>query len=277
MQLILPLLNDDSPTEKIAPPVTPPLPTSAADKIPSIIDDADYQLIRSKRKTLAVSILDGKVTVRAPFRMPNYLITIFIQEKSNWINKQVTRQRVQLTQTLEIVDGAEFSVLGEPCFINIEHSIQRPHRKRANILLRKNQLHIQLTADASSHSERSHAQARKLFCHWLKAHASAYMVTATHQLARAMGLFDKLGVINYRYTRTKWGHCTSEGNIQYNPSISLAPLFVIDYIIAHEVCHLRHRNHSKSFWQLVEKVCPDWQQAEKWLNTEAHRIAIGPS
>ena len=83
MQLILPLLNDDSPTEKIAPPVTPPLPTSAADKIPSIIDDADYQLIRSKRKTLAVSVLDGKVTVRAPFRMPNYLITIFIQEKSN--------------------------------------------------------------------------------------------------------------------------------------------------------------------------------------------------
>ena len=82
MQLISPLLNDDSPTEKIAPPVTPPLPTSAADKIPSIIDDADYQLIRSKRKTLAVSVLDGKVTVRAPFRMPNYLITIFLQEKS---------------------------------------------------------------------------------------------------------------------------------------------------------------------------------------------------
>ena len=169
------------------------------------------------------------------------------------------------------------SVLGEPYYISIEHSTQIPHRKRANILLRKNQLHIQLTADASSHSEISHAQARKLFCQWLKAHASAYMVTTTHQLARAMGLFDKLGAINYRYTRTKWGHCTSEGNIQYNPSISLAPLFVIDYIIAHEVCHLRHRNHSKRFWQLVEKVCPDWQQAEQWLNTEAHRIAISPS
>ncbi len=99
--------------KNIAPPVTPPSPTSAADKMPSNIDDADYQLIRSKRKTLAVSVLDGKVTVRAPFRMPNYLIATFIQEKSNWINKQVTRQRVQLTQTLEIVDGAEVRVLGE--------------------------------------------------------------------------------------------------------------------------------------------------------------------
>ncbi len=277
MQLSLPLLNDDSPTKKIAPSVTSPSPTSAADKMPSNIDYTDYQLIRSKRKTLAVSVLDGKVTVRAPFRMPNYLIATFIQEKSNWINKQVTRQRVQLTQTLEIVDGAQVRVLGKTCYINIEHSIRIPRRKRANILLRENQLFIRPAADASSNSEIFHAQARKLFCQWLKAHASAYMVTATHQLARAMGLFDKLGAINYRYTRTKWGHCTSEGNIQYNPSISLAPLFVIDYIIAHEVCHLRHRNHSKSFWQLVEKACPDWQQAEKWLNTEAHRIAIGPS
>ncbi len=103
------------------------------------------------------------------------------------------------------------------------------------------------------------------------------MVSATRRLAISMGLVDKLGAINYRYTRTKWGHCTSEGNIQYNPFIALAPLYVVDYIIAHEVCHLRHRNHSKNFWNLVGKVCPQWQQAEAWLDSEGHRISIGVS
>ncbi|MFB1001890.1 MAG: M48 family metallopeptidase, partial [Pseudomonadales bacterium] len=80
--------------------------------------------------------------------------------------------------------------------------------------------------------------------------------------------------ISYRRTTSKWGHCTSEGNIQYNPLLMLAPQFVVDYIIAHEVCHLRHANHSKQFWNLVDGVYPQRNHAENWLKQHGHRLAI---
>ena len=234
-----------------------------------------YRLVRSKRRTLSIGVDKGHVTVRAPLRLKHSLVQRFIDEKTHWINQQLAVQRMQLGQTLQITDGTGFTLFGEPCQIAINnHALPgTAPRRRSRVSFAQQQLHID--AAAAESSEAQSKQNQRLFCRWLKSRVPAYMDRTTQALAQRIELADQLGAINYRYTRTKWGHCTGEGNIQYNPSIALAPLFVVDYIIAHEVCHLRHRNHSKIYWKLVSRVCPRWQQAEAWLDNDGHRISIG--
>ena len=77
-----------------------------------------------------------------------------------------------------------------------------------------------------------------------------------------------------RFTRSKWGHCTSEGVLQYNWHIVLAPEPVVDYLVAHEVCHLRHLNHSAHFWALVASVCPDYQAQRDWLKANGRCLTL---
>jgi predicted metal-dependent hydrolase len=77
--------------------------------------------------------------------------------------------------------------------------------------------------------------------------------------------------LNFRNQKSRWGSCTSKGSIQINWRLIGAPVEVIDYILIHELAHLRHMNHSSEFWKLVEKHCPEYPVSEKWLN-ENHAL-----
>jgi hypothetical protein len=100
------------------------------------------------------------------------------------------------------------------------------------------------------------------------------MTIGTNTLVKQLGLSKQFSAVKYRRTKSKWGHCTSDGHIQYNPLIVLAPKNIVDYIIAHEVCHLVHANHSSRFWALVDKTYESRIEAEQWLKHSGHRIAI---
>ena len=86
------------------------------------------------------------------------------------------------------------------------------------------------------------------------------------------GTADRLTDLRYRKTKTKWGHCTREGVIQLNWQLMMTPEPVRHYLITHELCHLVHMNHSKRFWDLVERHCPNYFEAEQWLREHEHRF-----
>ena len=71
--------------------------------------------------------------------------------------------------------------------------------------------------------------------------------------------------ITLRDTRSRWGSCSSTGGLNFSWRLILAPTYVLDYLAAHEVAHLREMNHSPRFWKLVEKLCPRTAEAELWL------------
>lgn len=73
--------------------------------------------------------------------------------------------------------------------------------------------------------------------------------------------------------KSRWGSCSSKGNLNFNSSLIQAPDSVIDYVIIHELAHLIELNHSPKFWNIVEKFCPDYQEAEKWLKDNQHLLA----
>jgi predicted metal-dependent hydrolase len=78
--------------------------------------------------------------------------------------------------------------------------------------------------------------------------------------------------VRFKNQQTRWGSCSSKKIINLNWRLIAAPVEVIDYILIHELAHLAHMNHSKSFWDLVEKHCPDYQDAEKWLKDHHHSL-----
>ena len=96
--------------------------------------------------------------------------------------------------------------------------------------------------------------------------------------ARAWELAAETGMdvkeVTVRNQRTRWGSCSSGGVISLNWRLIQAPLFVRDYIIFHELMHLREMNHSSRFWARVEEVCPGWRDAERWLKQNGSLLGL---
>lgn len=275
MQLELPFFNNTDnivdKTNQIALTVDNTLPTS-------------YRLHRSKRRSLAITVDQGHVIVRAPLRAPKSWIDSFVIEKASWIQKQLIEQRHQETRIIRIKNGMTLTVLDQPLTIRItkEPLTTSIKPKRPIITATNNELVIK-TFDSKFNAEEKYKNSvdsyidntvKEAFFRWIKTVAENYMTPTTIEYAQNHGLVGKLADVKYRRTKSKWGHCTSAGNIQYNPIIMLAPKYVIDYIISHELCHLQHANHSKTFWRFVEKVCPDWKSAESWLRDEGYTLSI---
>ena len=82
--------------------------------------------------------------------------------------------------------------------------------------------------------------------------------------AEIMGVI--YGRITIRNQKTRWGSCSSKGNLNFNCLLMLMPDKVLDYVVVHELCHLRQMNHSKKFWKEVERYMPDYPNYKKWLN-----------
>lgn len=93
--------------------------------------------------------------------------------------------------------------------------------------------------------------------------------------ARAEHWSDALGIpygrIAIRSQRTRWGSCSAKGNLNFNWRLAAAPAAVLDYVVIHELCHLRELNHSRDFWEHVRAACPDYKSRRRWLrdNTAA--------
>ena len=80
------------------------------------------------------------------------------------------------------------------------------------------------------------------------------------------------GRITVRNQRTRWGSCSSKGNLNFNCLLMLAPPEILDYVVVHELCHRKEMNHSPKFWAEVAKVMPDYKERQKWLRTEGSNI-----
>ncbi len=226
-------------------------------KIPTF--SFNFEISRSNRKTLSIIIKSGKVEVKSPKYLSEVDIYDFIAQKQHWIEKHLAEQEVKLTQNLVISEGYEVMFFGKPRRIEVIYA-GRPK--------------VEISDDRLLIYSRSNEPAvlEKHFSKWLKHQASEYMTTQTIKAARTLGVEDRLKEVVFRKTKTKWGHCSSDGTIQYNWLTMMAPKEVINYLIAHESSHLVHMNHSKPFWQTVASICPDYKNLKDWLKTYGHRF-----
>lgn len=217
------------------------------------------EVVRSKRKTLAIYISHKKVVIRSPMRASKAELEEFISSNKAWIEGKLYEESLRDKELLRIEKGAKIFYRAR------ERTIVFKEGRKKRILINGDEFVVQghkLTA----------AKARIQVEDFLIDKASEYILPRARGLARHLGVEHKITEIKLRKTKSKWGHCTSTGVLQYNWLIMLAPYSIIDYMITHEVCHLLHMDHSRRFWNQVEAICSDCDHYIDWLKEHEHRF-----
>ena len=225
-----------------------------------------YTIKRSaRRRTVSLEVRDAQLLVRAPVGIAERDLDRFVRQKSDWIARKVRAQQQMLARIPEYryVSGTRLPFMGQQLTL----SVTMGSRGRVE------QVGDRLAVCCSRRSRlEPEAQARRLVQGWYQEQGLERLRAKTDALTRQMELSHS--GVRVRVTRSKWGHCTRSGEIQYNWQILLAPEAVVDYLVAHEVCHLRHMNHSRAFWQLVGQVCPDYLRQRDWLKANGRCLVL---
>lgn len=229
-----------------------------------------FSIVRSaRRRTTSIEVREGRVSVRAPLGVSEQLLTAFVMEKEAWIRRKISeqQQRLAAVPVREYVDGASLPYLDQQLVLETATG------DLARVYCREAAEPPVLGVITSRRSRLpAEQQVRRLVVGWYQQQALALLTRRTRLLAERMGL--RVGEITVKATRSRWGQCTIRGDIQYNWQIILAPARIVDYLVAHEVCHLRHHNHSPAFWALVEEVCPEWRLSRQWLRANGTQLVL---
>jgi len=212
----------------------------------------NYQLIRSKRKTLSLQINShAELIVRAPNQLSVKKIEQFIDEKSDWIEKKSNSISLKKPQKPNYTNGEKFLYLGEEYPLKIN-----PTQAKG------------LSFDGKMFS--LHAGGKEEFLAWYKASFKKIALPRLEYYAKNHQL--SYNQVRLKTQKTLWGSCSGVNNINLNYLLIGAPISVIDYVIVHELCHSVHKNHSKNFWQLVFSILPNYKASKRWLQDNGHRL-----
>ena len=179
----------------------------------------DINVTRVRRKSISLSINDDKVIVRAPLRTPNYVINDFVRSNTQWIHKQFELQHRQRQERQKIANNERISILGKDYQILVLTE-SRASTRRQKTTLTVNEIDSTLTITVfltclDEAGEISNQLAHNAFIDWLPSFIAENFLAKTKQFARSCNAEDKLSAIKFRRTKSKWGHCTSNGTIQY--------------------------------------------------------------
>ncbi len=202
--------------------------------------EINYTLRYSSRAKYLRLQINGcnELEVVLPRRYKHEKVEDFILQKKEWILKHLKEKQIAKYYFL----GEEVSVL-----INYDLFLKKPH---INYLNRK------LTASIPS-GYNSFTQ-DDIYNVWLKHKAKAYLPVRVKELSERTGFDYKK--ITIRSQKTRWGSCSTSGRLSFNYRLLRFRKEVIDYIIIHELCHLKEMNHSKKFWKIVEGFCPSYRE-----------------
>lgn len=221
-----------------------------------------YKVRRSQRKTAAIHIGRDGVEVRVPVHVKDAWIKQWLTQKQAWILSKLAEQETKVATQTQLKWGQPILFLGEEIPVLLSQGAKVSHRSP------------QVIFDGTSFQVALHdeTQLRPLMEAWFKHQAKQYMTPRAHEIAQDMGVRARLKQVRFRRTKTKWGHCTQHGDLQFNWQIMGAPKGVIDYLICHEVSHLIHPNHSRAFWQTVASWDANYLSHEKWLKDDGFRL-----
>ena len=107
---------------------------------------------------------------------------------------------------------------------------------------------------------------------WYLSHAEDRLREKTARYAKIIGV--KPSSVTLKSYKSRWGSCSSKGDISYNWKIIMAPHHIVDYVVVHELSHMIQLNHSPAYWRSVERFIPDYQQCRKWLKVNGVRLEL---
>jgi zinc metalloprotease len=218
-----------------------------------------YELFYTDRKTLGIKVYpDTSVKVFAPIDTDLPIIEQLLKAKRKWIEKQQRSFQTYLPATppRQYIGGESFLYLGKQYMLKIEPSTAE------EVKLYQGRLVVKTVNPDATHI-------KKLLQQWYIARAT---ILFNKLFEEQFYLFKRFGlekpILQIKKMEKRWGSCTPQQKIILNPELIKAPVVCINYVILHELCHLVHHNHSKSFYRLLENFMPDWQKYKQLLETK---------
>jgi predicted metal-dependent hydrolase len=215
---------------------------------------------RARRYTLRIHSVTREVVLTMPPRGSVKQASAFAEKHGAWIAARLER----LPDAAPFADGALLPLRGA------DHRIVHRRGARGTVWVEAGADGERLlcVAGLAPHIPRRVRD-------YLKREAKADLEKASRRMAQALGVTLKR--VSIRDQSSRWGSCSTTGALSYSWRLILAPPFVLDYLAAHEVAHLVEMNHSRAFWRLVERICPDMARAKAWLDAHGsglHRYGM---
>ncbi len=236
------------------------------------INQQNYPIIATRRKgarrfVLRFNVKKQAITLSLPIRANLKDAMVFVQAHKSWIQQQIEKSRRQIA----LKPGMVISVLGVPLLLQHEEGRGlATYDPTSNDSPVSSSLRIVENHEAilTIHGDITFFERR--LRDWLTNHLRAHITQLAEEKARELRV--KFARIQIRDTSSHWGSCSASGTLSFTFKLVFASAAQLEYVVCHEVAHLREMNHSPKFWKLVEQLCPDYAKHRRWLKTHGHEL-----
>lgn len=218
---------------------------------------------RSKKLSLRIG-KDGRPQVTIPAFTPKFIVKKFVAQNKHWIQKH---QKIKKDALAEFLTNSSVTLFGERYKIKIVSTLDP---SKVSLLDDIIQIAFHNSSRKKLHPSFNSSNPPVFFTKFLKNTATHYIIKRIVELAKKMDI--KYKNIHFKEQSTRWGSCSSKGNLNFNWRLVHFPTKIIDYVIIHELAHREHMNHSDKFWELVEKHDPEFRLNKRWLKETGSKI-----
>ena len=208
---------------------------------------------RAKRLALRLDSKDRKIRFTIPPRCPIKKARLFLLQNESWVLGNIDK----LPPLIPLTHGQIIPVFGHDRRINISYEITL---KRTDITLNKNEITIKTNKDDPT----------PRLVRFLKKEAEKELTRLTKE--KAAQIDKTVAAVQVRDTKSRWGSCGHDSKISFSWRLIFAPHTVLDYVVAHEVAHLQHMDHSRAFWACCKSLCEDYTYGKSWLHENGNEL-----
>lgn len=233
----------------------------------------DVDIIYRKRKNISIKITPkDRIQIIAPHKVPIKILQETIEKNSSWILSKLDKFKNMDDSFLkrDYVDGEIYYYIGKPHYLKIIKDKNMQNKKNYNyISIKEEYIEIRTNNWEGEYLKESLKK-------WYKLKSEEIVMDRLAYLREQSDYFRKIepNLIKVKEQKKIWGSCNSNKNIYINSKISMLPVEAIDYIIAHEFCHILYMNHSKDFYASVEKIIPNYKEINLWLKKNSYKFTL---
>lgn len=209
-----------------------------------------------RRKTASIQVVEGDVQVIVPSTLSEAGINDLVQKKSKWIRGKLKLQEsIKPVRAKEFVSGESFAYLGRNYRLKLLCGDSTGVKLKGGYFV----LNIPESTVLSDRGDYIKSQLTQ----WYLQHADNRLKDKTERYAELLDVVPKS--VTIKHYKSRWGGCSVHGDVYYNWRIIMAPHRIVDYVVVHELCHLKHHDHSRQFWSSVGSVIHDYRDCREWL------------
>lgn len=208
---------------------------------------------QARNYTLRLSHKERCIYLVIPHRSSEKRALYFADRHRHWIEEKLST----LPHAIPFEHSEIVPLFDIPTLINITYDQKR---KTTHIS------HLDRKLDVLTNQELPSSRIER----YLKKFAKEHLTALTHEKAAELG--KKVNKVSIRDTSSRWGSCSSDGNISLSWRLIFAPIEAIDYVVSHEVAHLKHMDHSRNFWKVCESLCDDYTFGKQWIRDEGYSL-----